>query len=188
MALDKDKLHIDAPQLLPRRRRIGDALATGIMWALYSYLWAPLISLVAWLLGFEFAYDVMIRAGGYETLKEVLFFYAFMVACIFVVVSGWSTMNRRRFAGRDRRKAVDPVTDAEIVAHFDIQEEYLTALRDSRVSLVYLDGAGQIERVEAGMSNIPESSARIVGPEGAIADNEASNDGEKDDAVIQRST
>jgi biofilm PGA synthesis protein PgaD len=88
------------------------------MWLVYSYLWAPLISLVAWLLGFEFAYDVMVRAGGFETLKEVIRFYLIVVAIIFVVVAGWSTINRRRFARHDRRQTIDSVPDTEIAAYF----------------------------------------------------------------------
>jgi biofilm PGA synthesis protein PgaD len=87
------------------------------MWLVYSYLWAPLISLVAWLLGFEFAYDVMVRAGGFETLKEVIWFYLIVVAIIFVVVAGWSTINRRRFARHDRRQTIDSVPDTEIAAY-----------------------------------------------------------------------
>jgi biofilm PGA synthesis protein PgaD len=93
------------------------------MWLVYSYLWAPLISLVAWLLGFEFAYDVMVRAGGFETLKEVIWFYLIVVAIIFVVVAGWSTINRRRFARHDRRQTIDSVPDTEIAAYFGIRGE-----------------------------------------------------------------
>ena len=55
MATPSRNLHINAPELLSRRRRMGDAFITGLMWIIYSYLWAPLVSLIAWLLGFEFA-------------------------------------------------------------------------------------------------------------------------------------
>jgi biofilm PGA synthesis protein PgaD len=110
MAVSRETLHIESPESVPRRRRIADAVITAFMWAVYSYLWAPLISLVAWLLGFEFAYDVMVRAGGFEILKDILWFYSVMVACIFVVVASWSMINRRRFANDNRRKAIEPVT------------------------------------------------------------------------------
>jgi biofilm PGA synthesis protein PgaD len=114
------------------------------MWLVYSYLWAPLISLVAWLLGFEFAYDVMVRAGGFETLKEVIWFYLIVVAIIFVVVAGWSTINRRRFARHDRRQTIDSVPDTEIAAYFGIRGEQLTLLRESRISQIGVNEEGQI--------------------------------------------
>ena len=162
-----------------------DTLATGLIWLVYSYLWAPLISLVAWLLGFEFAYDVMVRAGGFETLKELIWFYSIVVAIIFVVVAGWSTINRRRFARHDRRQAVDPVPDTEIAAYFGIRDEQLAALRESRISRVSVNEEGQILSVEARILNIEEESARSVGPEGAIADNEADDDNDENQALIQ---
>ena len=93
MAVDESQLHIDAPELLSRRRRMGDALATGFMWIVYSYLWAPFVSLLAWLLGFEFAYDVMIRAGGIHMLLESLYWYGQMLLAIIISVSGWSLLN-----------------------------------------------------------------------------------------------
>ena len=127
MADSERKLHINMPKLLPRRRRVADAVLTALMWAFYSYLWAPLISLVAWLLGFEFAYDVLVRAGGLELLKDVILFYGTTVTIIFIVVSGWSIINRSRFAHRNRRKAIQTVTEEEIrefckdnIAHFKI--------------------------------------------------------------------
>jgi biofilm PGA synthesis protein PgaD len=164
-----------------------DAVVTGFMWIVYTYLWAPLISLIAWLLGFEFAYDVMIRAGGFEYLKEVIWFYSIVVAAIFVVVAGWSTINRRRFAGHDRRQAIDAVPDSEIAAYFGIGDEQMASLRESRISHISVNEEGQIVNVEASIINMDDESARSVGPEGAVADNETENDNDENEAMIQRS-
>jgi biofilm PGA synthesis protein PgaD len=187
LAATEDKVLIDSPQLLSRRRRVVDGLITGFMWIVYSYLWAPLISLVAWLLGFEFAYDVMIRAGGIGTLKEVVTFYSIVVATIFVVIAGWSAINRRRFANRNRRRAIEPVSDLEIAEHFDIRYEQLVSLRNSRISHIALNEDAQIVAVRAGILSFDEESARPVGPKGAIADNETDDDKKKDQSLIQRS-
>lgn len=150
MAEIEQNIHINAPQLLSRRRRVGDALVTGFMWAVYSYLWAPLISLFAWLLGFEFAYDVIVRAGGIHSLKEILAIYSMLVACIFVVVAAWSFTNRLRYSGHhDRRKGAEPVSDAEIAAHFDIDDDQLRVMRVSQVVTIDLSEFGEIESVEA---------------------------------------
>jgi biofilm PGA synthesis protein PgaD len=160
------------------------------MWLVYSYLWAPLISLVAWLLGFEFAYDVMVRAGGFETLKEVIWFYLIVVAIIFVVVAGWSTINRRRFARHDRRQTIDSVPDTEIAAYFGIRGEQLTLLRESRISQIGVNEEGQIVSIvsiEASILDMDEESARSVGPEGAVADNETNDDNDENQTLIQGS-
>lgn len=185
MASTGDKVLIDSPQLLSRRHRVMDTLATGFIWIVYSYLWAPLISLVAWLLGFEFAYDVMIRAGGYESLKGLIGFYSIVIAIIFVVVAGWSTINRRRFAQHERRQAIDPVPDTEIAAHFGIRDEQLAALRKSRISHIGVDDEGKIVSVEARILDMNDELARPFGPDGAVADNETGDDNDENKTMIQ---
>ena len=187
MAVSRETLHIESPESVPRRRRIADAVITAFMWAVYSYLWAPLVSLVAWLLGFEFAYDVMVRAGGFAILKDILWFYSVMVACIFVVVASWSMINRRRFVNDNRRKAIEPVTDADIAEHFGIRFSQLKTLRDSRVASVRLSDEAQIEHVEARLLTVDEDSAGPVGPEGAVAENEPGDDSGKDQTLVHRS-
>lgn len=145
-SLGKD-VHIDAPQLVTERRRITDAVATAVVWVIYSYLWAPLISLIAWLLGFEFAYDVMVRAGGAEGLVTVLKFYGIVLVCIIVVVTAWSAVNRYRFADKERRRSVQNTTDEDIAAYFALPPGELEKLRGSLRANVYVAESGQIERV-----------------------------------------
>lgn len=149
MSVAGDKFQIDAPHLLSRRRRVSDAVVTGLVWILYSYLWAPLISLLAWLLGFEFAYDVMVRAGGINTLEDVLFLYGIVVASIFVVVATWSTLNRRRFANHDRRQSGNDVSDSELAGYFALDDETLQKIRSGLVLTVSVNDAGGIDRVDA---------------------------------------
>jgi biofilm PGA synthesis protein PgaD len=187
LAAKEKQVLIDSPELLSRRHRVTDAVITGLMWVVYSYLWAPLISLVAWLLGFEFAYDVMIRAGGLETFKEVIGFYSIVVAVIFVVVASWSMINRRRFAGKDRRTEIESLSDQEIAAYFGIQDEQLTALRGSRVSRIKVNEEGQIESVEAQVLSMEEESTRPVGPKGAVTENEPDDYDNEDESMIQGS-
>ncbi len=123
-------------------------MVTALMWILYSYLWAPFISLVAWLLGFEFAYDVMVRAGGIHVLKDVMYWYGLMIFCMIIVVIAWSLVNRYRFANRDRRQAGRTVTDTEIAEKFALDPKQLNQLKTARAIRLSHDEAGNIERVE----------------------------------------
>ena len=148
MASTGDNLHIRAPHLLSRGRRLGDAFATGVMWLLYSYLWAPFISLVAWLLGFEFAYDVMVRAGGIRALRDVLWWYGLVIATIFLVVATWSLLNRRRFAGHDRRRSGRNIGALELAAYFAVDMTEFQRLRDARIMRIALSETGRIEQVD----------------------------------------
>ena len=145
-AIDSN-VHIDASHLVTDRRRISDTLMTAIMWVIYSYLWAPFVSLLAWLLGIEFAYDVMVRAGGAKGLVDVLNFYGIVLACIILVVTAWSAVNRHRFAGRDRRQSIVDVPDEQIAEHYSLSPEVFDKIRNTRVSQVSISPNAVIEQV-----------------------------------------
>lgn len=142
-----ENVYIHAPHLVSRRRRAGDAAVTLFMWLVYSYLWAPLISLIAWLLGAEFAYDVMIRSGGIHGLKNALTSYTIMVGVIVGVVSAWSYINQRRFRGMDRRNAAPIATDEDLADFFALDRTRIAKLRSARIARVGLDEQGRIEQI-----------------------------------------
>lgn len=142
MTMASDPLHIDVPALLTPRQRARDTFVTAVMWMFYLYLWVPLISLCAWLLGFEFAYDVMIRAGGARELANVLIFYAIIVAVIFCVVTAWSISNLLRFGRLRRRQDVPSVTLQEMAEHFGLDSKFVTDLRTQKTVAVRFDDTG----------------------------------------------
>jgi len=148
MAATGDKFHIHAPHLLSRRRRLGDTFMTGLMWLLYSYLWAPFVSLLAWLLGFEFAYEVMVRAGGLATLKEVLWDYGVVLAIIVVVVTGWAATNRHRFASRERRLSASDTGDTELGEYFGLDSGELSRIRSARIARIAFSSTEGIEQID----------------------------------------
>ena len=147
MASVPEDLHINVPELLSRRRRLSDAFVTGLMWAVYTYLWAPLLSLFAWILGFEFAYDVMIRSGGLQGLKKVLVWYGIMLGCICIVVTGWSLINRLRFSGHERRMGAKIVDDNALASCFGVDSTALRQLRNARVMRLSLGEDGNIQNI-----------------------------------------
>lgn len=133
MAAAEEQITIQAPELLTRSRRTGDTMVTGVMWIVYMYLWVPLISLAAWLLGYEFAYDAMVRAGGAAALRDVLWWYGVVITLIFVAVASWSASNRRRFRDRNRRRASGLVGDEQLRETFGVSTADLECLRYGRV-------------------------------------------------------
>ena len=139
---------IDAPHLLTRKHRARDTLLTALMWALYFYLWLPALSLVAWLLGIEFAYDVMVRAGGAQSLARELSWYGLILLIIFFVITGWSASQHMRFAGKNRRAATARISDAALHRTSGLTEEGFARLRDRRCLIVSFDDSGTLQSVE----------------------------------------
>jgi biofilm PGA synthesis protein PgaD len=132
MAAVDPKICIDAPDLLTAKQRARDTLMTAGMWGAYLYLWVPLISLAAWLLGFQFAYDVMVRAGGARDLAHALKVFGVAIALIFLVVIVWSYSNRARYRGHNRRHAGPAVPDESLAEYFGVDARALNELRTTR--------------------------------------------------------
>lgn len=154
--------HIDSPELLTRLERVRDTFATALMWAIYVYLWLPLVSLVAWLAGFELAYDVMVREGGAGALGGILVGYGIVFVTIALVVTGWSFWNRMRFGKRQRRGFIAATPDAEIAHWFGVDLETLARFRTLETLTVDVDTDGQPVLVGAAEAPVRHSGERCA--------------------------
>lgn len=134
--------HIDAPELLTTSERTRDAFFTALMWGVYLYLWAPLVSFFAWWLGFEYAYDVMIRSGGAVNLSKVLTFYGIVLAAIFLTVTIWSLGNRLRYGHLHRRRDREELTLTEMAEDFGVSPALVKVLRSERTVSIEFDADG----------------------------------------------
>lgn len=134
---------IQVPELLSAPERARDTIFTALMWGVYLYLWVPLVSLFAWLLGFEFAYDVMIRTGGARGLDKVLVTYAASVVIILAVVSVWSIGNRLRYGGLSRRRAVNEITLGPMAEFFGVEPAGAARLRALKLASIEFDEEGR---------------------------------------------
>jgi biofilm PGA synthesis protein PgaD len=142
MAAAKNVRTIHAPELMSRRLRARDTVFTTLMWGVYAYLWLPIISLGAWLMGIDFAYEVMVRAGGADGLTRILAWYGLAAVVIIALVTGWSATQRIRFRGNNRRGLVPVVETAALQASSGLPAEAFTALRRERRVCVQADADG----------------------------------------------
>lgn len=185
MAVARENIHIHAPELLTPPQRARDSVLTAAMWAFYLYLWVPLISLLGWLLGFEFAYDVMIRSGGARNNASLLFSYAIVIGIICCAVTAWSIINRLRFRNVTRRKFSQRVDDKAILNHFNITVDQLRELRAGKVVSVETDENGQAENFSADRDTGHSSSLVAgLGPIGAIGDDKRCDQSSEQQALI----
>jgi len=116
-----------------------DRVLTTVLWFVYLYLWTPFISLVAWYLGYEFAYENVIRAGGIDDLLQLLVSFSTFVGTIVVIVAGWSLLQYMRFHGKDRRSTTPhPEPDAEMKL-WNIDAALFTNIRNARNMTLDID-------------------------------------------------
>ena len=154
MADDEQEMHFQASDQLSPQEKTRDAIITALLWAVYLYLWVPLVSLLAWALGFEFAYDVMVRAGGADDLIPILLQYAVVISVIVSAFTLWSLSNRLRFRHMTRRSRRAPVPDEALAKYFDIPMSQIATMRSRQILHVSLDEAGRPSIIGVGIDGI----------------------------------
>ncbi|MDP2248746.1 MAG: poly-beta-1,6-N-acetyl-D-glucosamine biosynthesis protein PgaD, partial [Nitrosomonadales bacterium] len=102
----------------PQQRTLYGALTLGF-WALWFYLWLPLLALLAWSLGLQQAFKYMVVLEGYQEVIQLLGLYALIILFLGGGLIVWAVYNIIRFSGVERRTDALPVTPKEIGHHFD---------------------------------------------------------------------
>ncbi|HZX81291.1 MAG TPA: poly-beta-1,6-N-acetyl-D-glucosamine biosynthesis protein PgaD [Lysobacter sp.] len=91
----------------PRNRasaatRTLHSVLTLAAWALYAYLWLPVLTVLAWVLGVRTSYvELYVRNNRFDNSIFLVILVLALVATVLLV--GWAEYNRRKFGGPDRR-------------------------------------------------------------------------------------
>lgn len=110
LTLSKDPLIYDPNQPARRGVHTFHGVLTLLAWLAYAYLWLPVITVIAWMLGLRTSY-VQLYVQSYEFDRDVfgiLFLLAIIATALLI---GWAEYNRHKFAGKDRRI---PQTDVDV--------------------------------------------------------------------------
>jgi len=130
-------------QFLSSRHRARETLVTTLLWALYGYLWLPLVSFIVWYLGFDFAYELVIRAGGPEELVVLLLWFSIVCLVILLIVVSWSGFQYTKFTGKGERRNRAPVLDSQDERdYWGIDEKTYRELKAGKTLTVSLDDDG----------------------------------------------
>ena len=133
-------LIIERPDLQSRSQRLISTTLTAFFWALWLYLWLPVVALVGW-----YAVCIVALAGS-------------------LIV--WALYNIFRFRGRERRKARPLVRVGQVAEHVGVEPDTLLAWQRARILHVMHDEAGRIESVEAIAVPSGEQGAADAGESG----------------------
>jgi poly-beta-1,6-N-acetyl-D-glucosamine biosynthesis protein PgaD len=138
---------IVARDILDRRLKTRDAVLTTVLWVIYAYLWLPFISLIAWLVGIDFAYGLVEQAGGLSHLVELLTSFAIALAFITCIVIGWSALQFWRFHDKERRSTSPLPNYDDEMSLWDIDAAGLYQIRCGHRLTIALDEHGAITSV-----------------------------------------
>ncbi|MDH5507807.1 MAG: poly-beta-1,6-N-acetyl-D-glucosamine biosynthesis protein PgaD [Anaerolineae bacterium] len=152
-------LIIDRPELQSPMQRYGFGGVTLLFWLIYVYLWLPMLTLVAWVLGFTRIFDEMVIEGGYAALARVLLIYLLVILVIGSIYLGWARINYVRFRGVERRKTQERVSDQELADHFSVSLDTLNHWQQAKSLFITHDEDGN---VVAAINRSPEPAPRGI--------------------------
>ncbi len=137
-------LIIDRPSWQTTRQRLVFGSMTAVFWALWIYLWLPILALVGWALGFKIAYYQMIVKDGYIGLLELLGLYALVIFALGAALLAWAYYNYFRFRGVERRKPRPPVGIDDLSQRYLIAPEILHSWTSARRIVLHHSPDGRV--------------------------------------------
>lgn len=155
---------IDRPDRVTLRHRTMAGVVTFVIWIAWSYLWLPLLALVAWGLGLQQAYKYMIVLGGYEEVLRVIGLYAVILLLLCGGLYAWATYSILRFGGSERRVGKPVPTADEIADHFRQGPVAVEGWHGAQRLYVTHDKHGGIAHVEilAAGAPVPEAPTEAL--------------------------
>jgi biofilm PGA synthesis protein PgaD len=139
---------IDKPQWQTAGQRAVFGSVTVLFWALWIYLWLPVLAAVGWLLGIKIAYREMVARHGYIELVHELGLYAFVICCLGGSLLIWAYYNYFRFRGVERRQEHPRVTLEQTSARYQIAPEELRRWIDAPRLVMHHSADGRVVRAE----------------------------------------
>lgn len=123
---------IDNPGLRSVLRNIGELTFTTFMWALWVYLFFPVINIILWLLGIANFYEKVIRYSDYLRLLDLVQKCGGAIVGIFLVLWLWGLYNFHRFGKRDRRQDSKPVGPEKMAEFFNVTADQVKAMQKEK--------------------------------------------------------
>jgi biofilm PGA synthesis protein PgaD len=145
----KQPLIIESPDLQTLRQRYTYAALTLFFWIFWFYLWIPVISLIAWLLGIETFYDQMVVQAGLEAFSELLDLYITVIMALGVTLIGWALYNQIRFRGKERRTLQPNVSKNEVAQFFELDPILTTRLQQAKYIELGHNEQGQLVTIKS---------------------------------------
>lgn len=145
---DAAELIIVRPELQSRLQRGGAVLITALFWLVWTWLWLPLGSLLAWKAGLTASPDALAATGGWTGLWSVIVEHARSGAILIGLLIGWALLNLMRFRGKERRAARPAVGMDRLAAEAGTTPAILAQWQAASVMRVSHGEGGEITRVE----------------------------------------
>jgi biofilm PGA synthesis protein PgaD len=144
-------IRVNSPLIISHPERQSDtqhalfgALTVSI-WALWIYLWLPLITGILWIVGIRWAYIQVFKGGRGISLWVIVW----ILGAVIIAVAYWSSYNNIRYAGRTQRRHAKAVSKTMMGQKFGVAGDALYTLMHERRLNLYFNDREELIRVDA---------------------------------------
>ena len=122
----------DNSELRSLARRIVEWGFTTFMWALWLYLFLPLVTVVLWVAGAHYVYLAFFERSALDQLVEMITKIGWAVMVIFLVMRGWGYYNYYVFGRKNRRKMHNVAGTADLGKHIGLTGQEVWGLQNQK--------------------------------------------------------
>jgi biofilm PGA synthesis protein PgaD len=152
---------ISHPEGMSLKQHITSGTIASVAWAIWLFLWLPVLTGIFWLIGLHVTYKSIILAPNKSSLLLILV----LVLVCNIVVSAWSSYNYVRFFKKSRRRVANAVTHEEVGRFFGVTDAAtLKLLANERRLNLYFNDAGGLVRAEALKTKKPRKPRKTEAP------------------------
>ncbi len=141
-------LVINTPSMQSLWQRYSSIVFTFVFWIIWFFLWIPVVTGLAWYLGFDLVYFEMFEQEGYKVVLFDFFRFLMVVAFLGGALAIWAAYNYFRFRGKDRRKVQSPVPMKEMADFFEVEQALVERFQRVKSVSVSFDNAGKITGIQ----------------------------------------
>jgi biofilm PGA synthesis protein PgaD len=137
-------LIIERPSLMPWPKRASWGMITVVFWMTWAYLWLPILTSLAWAMGYEQASHYFAWSSKDADMGRVFGLYAVVIAALGSSLLLWAQVEYLRFRNVHRRTEPHAVKVEELAAYAGLRAEDMRAWQNSRCLVVAHDNHGNV--------------------------------------------
>jgi len=150
-----DDLIINRPDLKSRPLIFGEGILTLLFWGIWFYLWLPLISVVAWLLGFRILYSHIMALGGLDEFLVQLNIFSIGIFAASGILALWSFYNLKRYGAYNRRNKIYCTDLHGLAAHLSLSARELAEIQQAKTLHFSFNKRGNISTIATPADSFP---------------------------------
>lgn len=145
---ETNPLILNKPHLVAPLTKFVSALVTIVFWGFFVYLWWPLLTLIAGMLGYH-TINELTYAADMLNVRHLTVSYALIVMALSGSLLLWAMVEYFRFRNLNRRRWPQAVEVSDLASYASLPEAELRQLQGERRMVAHHDERGGVMQFDS---------------------------------------